>query len=73
MLCEVSQRDANVSFCRPVYTAAWVYVLFLHLWLMAELVKHGNKKPAKKKCHLAECETETWLSQIWNHEQNKHE
>lgn len=49
-LCEVLQRDANVSFCCPIYTAACVYVLFIHLWLMAELVKHGNKTPAKKKC-----------------------
>lgn len=70
-LCEVLQRDANVSFCCPIYTAACVYVLFIHLWLMAELVKHGNKTPAKKKCHFTECETETWLSQIWNHEQSR--
>lgn len=33
---------------------------------MAKLVKHGNKTPEKKKCHFAECETETWLFQIWN-------
>lgn len=56
-----------------LYTAVYLFIyLFIHLWLMTELAKHGNKTPAKKKCHFTECETE-WLSQIWNHEQNKHE
>lgn len=54
MLCEVLQRDANVSFCCPIYTAACVYIylsIYLYtcgLWqnLPNMAIKHLQRRSA---------------------------